>query len=211
MSSTCDLIFKGSVGKIDYVYTILASTVAGCGFLLNSETVIIGSMLLSPFMKPILLMFHNISNKKFEIFFKNFGHLVVFGMIAVIIGSGFGKVVEGGYFEGVDSKELLNSPTISGRTLLKTKKGRLKIGLLSIIAIACGISLALSTYYDRGVLSGVIVGAGISTSILPPLVGGGITFGLGDDQGAYSGIMLSGINLFLIFVSFGITESFLCK
>ena len=42
------------VDSTDYLYLVIASIISSCGFILNSETIVVGSMLISPLLKPVL-------------------------------------------------------------------------------------------------------------------------------------------------------------
>lgn len=217
----CRMIFKGGVTKLDYIYTILAAIIAGGGFALDSETILIGSMLLSPLLKPLLKAFKGIIKKSPASFFRNVAHLVAMSAITFAVGAIYGNVSRRGYLINVNPDELINSTALSGRTLLLTDEGRLHIRILSVISIAAGVALALSTYHDSGIFSSIVVGVSISTAILPPLVAAGLSTGIKRDEWdiipgernkmALSGIMLSLLNIGLIFVSFGITSWFLCS
>ena len=219
----CNRIFKDdNIDIFDYLYIILASIIASCGFITNSETVIIGSMLISPLLKPVTFIAFDFIKKKFlhKIGY-HLGHFAMFFALVFIFGLGMGYL---GIYLGNRDK-LKKFDTLNNRAGLIATKNRANQQLwlwISLIAICCGIALAFSFYHDSGKFSSLIAGAGISTSVLPPIIAGGMFIALANtelekeerdelyEKSKYS-LLLSGLNIGLVFITFMISKHFLCK
>jgi uncharacterized membrane protein len=205
----CSTLFLVPITKIHYGYILIAALLSGSGLFLDNDAIILGSMLLSPIIKPLLLLFNKLVLKDYQGFVENSSHLFLFGVIAIGIGLIFGKGLERNVM-GLSKQTLHKTHTILDRRLkYSSKSDPMTIGLLSLNSIISGVAIALSTYYDKGSFTSIIAGASLSLSILPPLVGGGIALGLQKTTDGYAGLKLSALNLGLVFVSYGVTRTLL--
>lgn len=208
MSSTADTmniclnIFNNSnIVIVDYIYLIIASIVSSSGFIMDSETVIIGTMLISPLLKPVILTALDIITPEQNNITSHMLHLISMLLITLITGFIFGKI------------NLYRKEEIEKHNTIKSRVEGLKIKnivYVIIIGLLCGIALGLSTFYDNGKFTSLVVGSGISTSILPPLIVGGINFAFKNYKESSNSILLSIVNFVTIFISFISTKYILC-
>lgn len=213
------------VDSTDYMYLVLASIISSCGFILDSETAVIGSMLISPLLKPVLNLVEALShwNPSKHVIRQNFGHTAAMILITIVIG-----VITGWSLKFIDEKlwsnikaslnktnqELKetnkydNINTIIGRRMLMHAPGQIYfyVGLIAF----CGGFLLSRSKCKESTLTTVVIGTGISTSVLPPLIASGIWAGIGGFEGIpryqtasfSSGILLGLGNIVLIFIGY---------
>ena len=99
--------------------------------------------------------------------------------------------------------------TILGRvgSLIQTDKGlpTTEFWFIVLIAIAGGVLLARTHCTDDADITTAIIGTGISTSVLPPIIAGAMLFAMGSEHSIpkfMNGLLLSMINILAIFVSY---------
>lgn len=224
IKETC--LFKTSkhrVGKQDYVFALLASIICACGFALNSETVIIGSMLISPLLKPIINLAISIAKWKPRVIGISLVHSIAMLIGTTLVGAGIGYIfykvypkLRKSFAEALDNenenKNIQDTTTILGRvSQIVAWPPSKELAYVSIIAIAGGILLARTNCTDYSDLTTAVIGTGISTSILPPLIAGAMMLTVRSEHSFKkfgNGIILSLINLFLIFASYILTLNF---
>ena len=209
---------KNRVGKQDYVFALLASIICACGFALNSETVVIGSMLISPLLKPIINLAISIAKGKPKVIAISLGHTLamLFGttLVGAFIGFIFYKVYPGlrtTFSRKLDqevTENIQETTTILGRvshTLTFNKVPEKGLVYIAIIAIAGGILLARTHCTDYSDLTTAVIGTGISTSILPPIIAGSMMLTVKNKYNwkkFINGIALSAVNIILIFIAY---------
>lgn len=205
----CLRIFQNAkVVQSDYVYLILACVIASAGFITNSETVIIGSMLISPLLKPVTLMAFDIIKGNYSKLPLHLVHMIIMILLVIIIGFSMGKFVK--VSNDVDENKVKEHVTLLNRAALAASTNDINYLWVILIAIACGMALGMSTFYDKGRFSSLVVGAGISTSVLPPLIAGGMQLAFNQTQYGLYSILLSFVNITTVFITFTGTKYFLC-
>lgn len=168
-----------SLGGITYyLMVLLAAIVATLGLLTNSTAVIIGAMLISPIMSPIIGMSFAVTLGDTELFGKSVKNIILGALLAVIT-SIFVTIL-------VPSRDL--TPEI----LSRTKPTIIDL----IIALASGAAGAFTMCHKKE--SSVIPGVAIATALMPPLcvVGSGIV--QGEYKLAFGGFLLFLANLIAI-------------
>ena len=211
---------ENKVSKQDYLFVILASIIFACGFALNSETVVIGSMLISPVLKPLINLAISLLRGQYSTLYLSLLHLVA--MITLVIGIGGGLAVlfykifptlRKTFNDALEEEDNLEASseakTILGRvgSLIQTDKGLPTTGFwfILLIAIAGGILLARTHCTDEADITTAIIGTGISTSVLPPIIAGAMLFAMGSEHSIQkfgNGLALSMINISAIFFSY---------
>lgn len=203
---------KNKVTKQDYTFVILASTIAACGFALNSETVIIGSMLISPLLKPIINVAISILKGKKRVLAISLGHTIAMIFTSGLIGTLFGWFFYTNFpYLHEDHKKVMDNE-LKAKEVSKTILGRVSYSLslptnifISLIAIAGGILLARTNCTDRSNITTAIIGTGIATSILPPIIAGSMMINI-DHRLSWekfgNGILLGTLNIILLFLSY---------
>ena len=211
---------ENKVSKQDYLFVILASIISACGFALNSETVVIGSMLISPVLKPLINLAISLLRGQYSTLYLSLLHLVA--MITLVIGIGGGLAVlfykifptlRKTFNDALEEEDNLEASseakTILGRvgSLIQTDKGLPTTGFwfILLIAIAGGILLARTHCTDEADITTAIIGTGISTSVLPPIIAGAMLFAMGSEHSIQkfgNGLALSMINISAIFFSY---------
>lgn len=211
---TCIKLFKcDNINKWDYVYLILSSLIASSGFILDSETVIIGSMLISPLLKPIMLITFDIIKygvKKYDKLYINLYNLLLMIIIVITIGYICSVIA---LHVSLKESNILKNETMKNRSFLFTINNdkKTKIIWICIIAACCGVVIGISSIHNLGKYSTVIVGAGISSSVLPPLIAAGMYFSIKEYNRGLSSLVLSLINIIVLFIFYGITKIILCS
>jgi hypothetical protein len=216
-------LYKTSHNKVtkqDYLFVVLASIISSCGFALNSETVVIGSMLISPVLKPLinlaisLLRGHDSTlYLSLEQLVKMIGLVILIGGILAWIFYKFFPTLRQTFDIALKDEDNKNASaqakTILGRvgSLIQTDKGlpTTEFWFIVLIAIAGGVLLARTHCTDDADITTAIIGTGISTSVLPPIIAGAMLFAMGSEHSIpkfMNGLLLSMINILAIFVSY---------
>ena len=216
-------IYKTSENKVtkqDYLFVLLASLISACGFALNSETVVIGSMLISPVLKPLINFAISLLRGHYSTLYLSLLHLVAMICLVVIVGGTLAylfyqffpklrNTFDTALTEEDNDDASSEAKTILGRvgSLVQSDKGIPTTGFWFIlfIAVAGGILLARTHCTDDADITTAIIGTGISTSVLPPIIAGSMIFSLGSEhsvQKFLNGLSLSMINIFAIFASY---------
>ena len=160
--------------------TLVAAMVCGVGMASNQYIYVIGSMLVSPLMGPIIASTFGALVGDNVMFWKGVRNELVGATIAVLIGFGVGSAC-GWSNEGMCSWEVLHHEEHNGTRAFPGDPNPLEYTSASLvwgiaIALPSGVGLALAIASDdQGSLG---VGIAIATSLLPPLVSAGLNFGL---------------------------------
>lgn len=170
------IVFKGT----NLWILIFAIVVASVGLNMNSTSVIIGAMLISPLMGPINGMGYSIATYDFELFrkaIKNFSFAVIAGLVTSFIYFSLSPV-------STAHSELLarTSPTIYDVLIA------LFGGLAGIVAVSSK---------QKG---NVIPGVAIATALMPPLCTAGYGLATGEFNFFFGAIYLFTINT--VFIAF---------
>lgn len=179
-------------GRTYFLLVTLAAIVATLGLLTNSSSVIIGAMLISPIMSPIIAMSFSITlgdSKIFSVAIKE----IILGIILAITVSVFITL-------------FLPSRTLTAEILSRTKPTIIDL----IIALSSGAAGAYIMCNKKE--SSVIPGVAIATALMPPLCVVGTGLAQGDYTVAFGGFILFLTNLIainlasaLVFKAFGFT------
>lgn len=162
--------------KLSYfVMVVLAATVASLGLLTNSTAVIIGAMLISPIMGPILGISFSIATGISKMMARSFGTLALGVLLALVVS----------IFFTYSSP----NPELTSEILARTRP---QISDL-LIAIASGAAGAYALCVASGITA--FAGVAIATALMPPLCVVGIGIALGDNQVAFGGALLFATNL----------------
>ena len=155
-------ILGGSIDKKNTIYLILASILAGIGLFMNTKSVVLGSMLISPISVPIFRSVIGILSFKSAVVWKNGLFFLALNVIAYLIGITMSLI--NSYIEYFDT------PTLEMESRVSMPK---YVGNI-IVPILAGLTMSVASYYDDMV---VLVGIGLVISFLPPVVNGGLYHG----------------------------------
>lgn len=155
--------------------TVLATAIASLGLLLNSVAVIIGAMLVAPFMSPLIAL----------------GLAVVYGdprfmrvaVGAILRGTAVGLVV------GVLIGLLMPPATLPDELLARTEPS----GIDLLVALFSGAAGAYA--FARRDLSAALPGVAIAAALVPPLSAGAIALSVGDREAALGAGLLYVMNV----------------
>jgi hypothetical protein len=183
-------------------------------------------MLISPLLKPIINVAISILKGKKRVLAISLAHTAAMiftsGLIGALIGWLFytnfpdlRRVHKKSMDTMNDDQENDSIQQIEETTGSETIFGRVSNSLswppnrnfyfISLIAIAGGILLARTNCTDRSNITTAIIGAGIATSVLPPIIAGSMMLSV-DHPHSWekfgNGMLLSSINITLIFLSY---------
>lgn len=168
ISEECSLPRIARYDVTDYINLLMASFLAAAGLATDSFTTVMGSILISPMMKPIMRIAVRLSSGKPPGKWAS-GELAVALLSCFVVGLAAGMV---GCLVGTSSPELYAWPT--AQMLERTEIiGR---GPIFFAAIFSGIAAA-NTHASQAQGAGALVGVAISASLLPPVVNAGMLLG----------------------------------
>ena len=156
----CKLSSSGSLQY--YVQLLIGSIICGTGFVTNSETTVIGSMLISPIGSLIMKFGKEGFKRKGNV--RSKGQLMEYKLLAMIV-----VPIVIGFLCGYMFKQPGSTDVVEGRgkTLVDNPN------LLVASAIIAGSAGILFNWGDKITM----VGIGIATALLPPLVAMGYSLG----------------------------------
>ena len=154
------LIKKGRPGIYFFVMAISSAAIATMGFTMNSPSVIIGAMVISPLLYPVVLAGSALSKRQSDEFIKLI-KLLGYGAFAVVATSITLALLIPFEYQSEIHDRLASSPL-----------------QYLIVAIFSGIAGTFAYYWPR--ISEVITGVGISVALVPPFVMVGVAIGNGD-------------------------------
>ena len=172
----CKLNSSGSLQY--YVQLLIGSIICGTGFVTNSETTVIGSMLISPIGSLIMKFGKEGFKRKGNV--RSKGQLMEYKLLAMIV-----VPIVIGFLCGYMFKQPGSTDVVEGRgkTLVDNPN------LLVASAIIAGSAGILFNWGDKITM----VGIGIATALLPPLVAVGYSLGKEIKTNKNEGVQL-GIN-----------------
>jgi len=152
-------IKEGMELNIDfYLFIIIAAFIAGAGLILNSTAIIIGSMIISPLMGPILGVSYGMISKNYNLVKKG-----IFGqLISVIIAIGIGVLLASLAFL------IYSSPSITNEMMSRNFPTIFDL----IVSIGAGLAVGFAI---TGKIQSSLVGIAIAVSLMPPAVNIGVT------------------------------------
>jgi uncharacterized hydrophobic protein (TIGR00271 family) len=181
-----------------YTLLLAASLIASFGLVANSTAVVIGAMLVSPLMTPILGMSLALVRGSGKVFWRA-TQAEIFGVILAIgIAALFGLL----------PMNLEPTPEMLART---------QPNLLDLlVAVLAGFAGAYAMVDER--ISPALPGVAIATAIVPPLANTGLCLGIGAYAGAWGSFLLFFANFISIllvaaavFLAAGLASEFLSK
>lgn len=172
----CKLSSSGSLQY--YVQLLIGSIICSTGFATNSETTVIGSMLISPIGGLIMKFGKEGFKRKGRI--RSKGQLMEYKLIAMFL-----VPIVIGFLFGFLAKQVPETDVVEGRGKTLVKNPYLLLAS-AIIAASAGV---LFNWGDKITM----VGIGIATALLPPLVAIGYSLGKEIKTNKNEGVQL-GIN-----------------
>lgn len=178
-----DLVEQGSVSGRYILLTILSAAIAMLGLLLSSPAVIIGAMLVSPMMGPIILLgfsFWRVDwpSTRRAVTSVTIGFAVAFA-VAVLLTWG----------------SPLKEPT--AEILARTRPNLLDL----LVAVFSGVAGGYAVVRERGE---TVIGVAIATALMPPVAVVGFGVGIGDWRIAGGALLLFATNLIAIALAAGV-------
>lgn len=176
-----DLIDRGKF-DIDFIFLIiLSSAVCTLGFKMNSSSVIIGSMVISPLLYSSILLGSSIYWKDNKSFLQGIKALFIGSFIAICTAS----IIS--YF----------FPTIYLSEIIE----RIKTSPLDyfFVAVFTGMGGSFAYYWPK--ISEAITGISISVALIPPIVISGIAINHLDSALLYTSILIIFLNIIGIIIS----------
>ena len=175
-------IKSNSPGDASYYFLVsLGAVVATFGLLSNSTAVIIGAMLISPIMSPIIGMSFSITTGDSRLFSQSI-KAIIFGALLALIISVFVTL-------------LLPSSALTSEMLARSKPTTIDL----IVALASGAAAAYTMCHNKGLT--VLPGVAIATALMPPLCVVGSGLALSNYSVAFGGTLLFLANLIAINLS----------
>tara|TARA_Y100000748_G_scaffold216871_1_gene182034 strand:+ start:1954 stop:2574 length:621 start_codon:yes stop_codon:yes gene_type:complete len=191
----CKLSSSGSLQY--YVQLLIGSIICGTGFITNSETTVIGSMLISPIGGLIMKFGKEGFKRKEKIKIHSKGQLMEYKLLAMFVVPIVIGFLCGILFQQPDGTDVVEG---RGKTLVQDPN------LLIASAVIAGAAGILFNWGDKITM----VGIGIATALLPPLVAVGYALGKevkGDKQvslginDSMASAGLFGINFMALYLS----------
>ena len=172
-------IKDNAAGEISYYFLVLlAAIVATFGLLSDSTAIIIGAMLISPIMNPIIGMSYAISTGDAKLFRKAFKSLILGSLLAIVI--------------SVFVTLLVPTRSLTSEILSRTEPTIIDL----VIAFASGLAGAYTMISNKDMT--ILPGVAIATALMPPLCVVGSGLALGSYSVALGGILLFSANLIAI-------------
>lgn len=167
-----------------FLLVVLSCSIATFGLITNSAAVIIGAMLVAPFMSPILgLSLASVAGKR-RMFQRSVVALVEGALLAVFLSAVLGWLARLLPFDALT--------TLPGEVLARTQPTPFDLG----IALAGGAAASYALAQPR--LSAALPGVAIATALMPPLCTVGIGISLGNPAVALGALLLFATNFITI-------------
>lgn len=157
-----------------YLFHILKVIIGGCisaiGLGTNSQPTIVGSMLISPLSEPLSSIIYYLrgSRKNVNYFKEHFYYFIIDIILLIGIGYAFGFIFYHLYVRYSKNDEILKEyPS----TEMKSRRGVVSIISNAMVAFLAGL-LLFNSFISNDLT--YLIGIGIATSFLPPLVNFGM-------------------------------------
>ncbi len=141
-----------------YLFIIIAAFIAGAGLILNSAAIIIGSMIISPFMGPILGVSYGIISKNYLLVGKG----IMGQFTSLLIAIGIGVLLASLAFI------IYGSPSITHEMMNRNFPTIFDL----IVSIGAGLAVGFTI---TGKIQSSLVGIAIAVSLMPPAVNIGVS------------------------------------
>lgn len=169
---------ESSIGITYFLLVILAAIVATLGLLTNSTAVIIGAMLISPIMSPIIGMSFSMTLGDSKMFSQSIKGIILGTFVAITV--------------SVFITLFIPSRTLTAEILSRTKPTIIDL----VIALASGAAGAYTMCHKKE--SSVLPGVAIATALMPPLCVVGTGLVQTEYTVAFGGFLLFLTNLIAI-------------
>ena len=169
---------ESSIGVTYFLLVILAAVVATLGLLTNSTAVIIGAMLISPIMSPIIGMSFSMTLGDSKMFSRSIKGIILGTFIAITV--------------SVFITLFIPSRSLTAEILSRTKPTIIDL----VIALASGAAGAYTMCHKKE--SSVLPGVAIATALMPPLCVVGTGLVQNEYTVAFGGFLLFLANLIAI-------------
>lgn len=169
------------------VMTVISASIAALGLMLNSPAVVIGAMLVSPMMGPIVALGFSLALLDFAELKKSLASIVVGVLVALSVAILLVLMSP------------LKEPT--SEILARTRPNFFDL----LIAVFSGVAGAYAVIRQRG---DTIIGVAIATALMPPIATVGFGLGTGDLHIAGGAFFLFMTNLVAIALSATLTAGF---
>lgn len=167
-------IKEGMDLKFDYYFfIIIAALIAGSGLILNSSAIIIGAMIISPLMGPILGVSYGIISKNYRLVNKGiFGQLISI-LIAILIGILLASL----------AFLIFGTPSLTHEMMIRNFPTIFDL----IVSISAGLAVGFAI---TGKLQSSLVGIAIAVSLMPPAVNIGVSLIYGNTLLSFGSLVL---------------------
>ena len=164
-----------------YLFIMIAAFIAGAGLILNSTAIIIGSMIISPLMGPILGVSYGIISKNYLLVEKG----ILGQLFSVLISIGIGVLLA--------SLAILIyvSPSITNEMMSRNFPTIFDL----IVSIGAGLAIGFAI---TGTIQSSLVGIASAVSLMPPAVNIGVTLIYGNLLLSFGSFVLLGSNILAI-------------
>lgn len=171
--------------KADAKYFFLlgiATVVSSLGIALDSEAVVIGGMLLAPFLAPIMALGYAIVTFSFQGFLRSLNSVLLSFIIVILFSALIGILLNINYIP-------------AGQVLAR---GEFTI-LYFLVAFVSGIGASYMWIVPK--LSSSLAGISVAVSLIPPLCLSGISIANFNNELAFEGILIFSANIIGILVA----------
>lgn len=178
----CKTIIESSAPKFDfYLLVVLSTLIVSFGLILDNIVLVIGGMLVTPLLSPILAISLGVVILNFKVFFRSLKIFIYSAIssisIAFLVGS----------FNAFD----INSITILGN---------MEVGYLPFL-VAFVAGLAASYTWIKPDLNSILPGIAITVTLIPPLTASGLALTLNKLDYFYRYLLVTGLNIFGILLA----------
>jgi len=149
-----ELIKESRQTPVYYALLVLSSLIVASGLLLNSAAIVIGGMLVTPILTPILLIALGVATGELGII-KNISRLLLRSFGIIVIGSFVLAILFGSSIDTIAFKNTVSTAV-----------------LYFIVAVASGIAATFA--WARKEIANILPGVAIAVSLVPPLSAFGI-------------------------------------
>jgi len=167
-----------------YVFIIVAALIAGAGLILNSTAIIIGAMIISPLMGPILGVSYGVIIKNYQLVKKGF----IGQFSGILLAIGIGAVL------AILALFVYDSPPLTNEMLSRSFPTIFDI----IVSISAGIAVGFAI---TSKIQSSLVGVAIALSLMPPAVNIGVTLIYGNSFLSFGSFILLMCNILAINLS----------
>jgi len=164
-----------------YLFIMIAAFIAGAGLILNSAAIIIGSMIISPFMGPILGVSYGIISKNYLLVGKG----IIGQFLSLFIAIGIGVLLASLAFL------IYGSPSITHEMMNRNFPTIFDL----IVSIGAGLAVGFAI---TGKIQSSLVGIAIAVSLMPPAVNIGVAIIYGNLLLSFGSFVLLMSNILVI-------------